>query len=436
MKSAVTTAALWRLFLPLAMSWVFMALEQPSLTRILNGMPDFELTKAALYLLMGLSLFFESPVIDLLSTATALGRNAKNIAAVRKFALLMMGLTFATHGLFAFTPLYGWLTITVLQQKPDVAAVAHAPFMVMSVWAAFVGWRRAHQGFMIRAGMTRAIGLGTVARLATLIATTIFCAKAMVPPVISVAIGLVLSVVVEAAYVHIISRSAVHQLSESANGTPEKSQREIAAFHFPQTATTLVVMLTAPAISLAIASGADPIKNQSAWSMAFALQWLFRAAIYALPELVIANGDDAADRPVLARFCFLVGGVLSLIMLAVSLTPLGELVFRGALGASSAEAARALPALLLCAALPLIGSGMSLYRGFLTMSGVTIARLWAILAGFSFMVVGLFVGNQMALPGILVASIGLICGQIAEGLVLWSAWRGVERRERRVSTPA
>ena len=51
----LNTPLLARLFTPLALSWVFMALEQPALNRILNSLPDFELAKAALYLVMALA---------------------------------------------------------------------------------------------------------------------------------------------------------------------------------------------------------------------------------------------------------------------------------------------------------------------------------------------------------------------------------------------
>jgi progressive ankylosis protein len=433
-KHDLNLAHLWRLFVPLALSWLFMALEQPALTRILNGMPDFELTKAALYLLMGLCLFFESPVIDLLATATALGRNGANVAAVRRFSLLMMATTVVTHGVVAFTPLYHWLTVEVLDQSPEVAAVAHTPFMIMTVWASFVGWRRAHQGFMIRAGMTRAIGLGTVLRLVALVGVTLAAATTL-EPLVAVALGLVASVVAEAAYIHIVSRTAVAEISLLDSELPTKSTAEIAWFHLPQTATTLVVMLTAPAISRAISAGPDPVANQSAWSMAFALQWLFRSAIYALPELVIANGDERQGRPVLVRFCLIVGLSLSAAMIAVATTPLGALVFQGALAATLAETDRATPALLLCALLPLIGAVASLYRGLLTMSGVTVARLWAIFAGFSAMVLALYLGTKAAWPGVVTASVGLVAGQVAELAVLSISWNRVDRRERLAAAP-
>lgn len=424
----LNTPLLARLFTPLALSWVFMALEQPALNRILNGLPDFELAKAALYLVMALALFFESPVIDLLSTSTALSRNSANVVRLRHFCLLTMGVTIVLNGLVGFTPLFDIIATQWLSQPAAVVEASRTPFQIMLFWAAFIGWRRCHHGFMIRSGLTRAIGVGTVLRIVVLIAVGAGCAYGLgLPGLHAVAWALLISVIAETAFTHLAARPAVSQLMRQEPTGPALSFGEIARFHAPQTATTLVIMLSAPAISMALGRSADPVANQSAWTLAFNLIWLMRAATYALPELVIAHGDRAEDAPVLWRFCLTVGLSLSLGLAILSVPPIGHAVFQGILKSSPEESARALPVILMATLLPLLNGVMSFYRGMLTRVGRTMSRLYAIFAGVTSMLVFLITSIWLQWPGLVGASVAILAGQIVEAAVLAWAWHRAER---------
>ncbi len=434
----LNTPLLARLFTPLALSWVFMALEQPALNRILNSLPDFELAKAALYLVMALALFFESPVIDLLSTSTALSRNSANVVRLRQFCLLTMGVTIVLNGLVGFTPLFDIIATQWLSQPAAVVEASRTPFQIMLFWAAFIGWRRCHHGFMIRSGLTRAIGVGTVLRIVVLIAVGAGGAYGLgLPGLHAVAWALLISVIAETAFTHWAARPAVAQLMRQEPTGPALSFGEIARFHAPQTATTLVIMLSAPAISMALGRSADPVANQSAWTLAFNLIWLMSAATYALPELVIAHGDRAEDAPVLWRFCLTVGLSLSLGLAILSVPPIGHAVFQGILGSSPEESARALPVILMATLLPVLNGVMSFYRGMLTRVGRTMSRLYAIFAGVTSMMVFLITGIWLQWPGLVGASVAILAGRIFEGAVLAWAWRRAERGPSRpaVSTP-
>jgi hypothetical protein len=427
-----------RLFTPLALSWVFMALEQPALNRILNSLPDFELAKAALYLVMALALFFESPVIDLLSTSTALSRNSANVVRLRQFCLLTMGVTIVLNGLVGFTPLFDIIATQWLSQPAAVVEASRTPFQIMLFWAAFIGWRRCHHGFMIRSGLTRAIGVGTVLRIVVLIAVGAGGAYGLgLPGLHAVAWALLISVIAETAFTHWAARPAVAQLMRQEPTGPALSFGEIARFHAPQTATTLVIMLSAPAISMALGRSADPVANQSAWTLAFNLIWLMSAATYALPELVIAHGDRAEDAPVLWRFCLTVGLSLSLGLAILSVPPIGHAVFQGILKSSPEESARALPVILMATLLPVLNGVMSFYRGMLTRVGRTMSRLYAIFAGVTSMLVFLVTSIWLQWPGLVGASVAILAGRIFEGAVLAWAWRRAERGPSRpaVSTP-
>ena len=428
--STLNSLTLARMFLPMAISWAFMACEQPALNRILNGFPEPELAKAALFLLMALALFIESPVIDLLGTSTALGRSRASLAAIFKFTGVCMITVTVVHGAVAFTPLYDLIAFRLLNQDPAVAEAARTPFQIMSVWSAFVGWRRCRQGLMIRAGNTKPIGTGTFLRIIILVAVAAgFPSLFGMPSLHAVAWALVASVIAEAVYAHIVSQPAVATLRARESEPGETNTLlGVFKFHLPLTVTTVVVMSSSPLLAFALARAKDPVLTQSAWAVASALIWFFRSPSYALPELVIARGDEPNSDAPIQRFCIQVGLLLSGVMLLIAVTPLNGLVFTGFMSSPPLEANLAQQAFLICAYLPLLNCLMSLERGRLTRQRATLARLYGIATGMVALLSGLFIGISAGWSGIYVACFAISVGQIAEYICLLLLRRALDRR--------
>ena len=70
--SELTTRYALKFFWPLALSWLFMSVEGPTCVGFLSRTANPVALTAAFNLLMSLALFMESPIIDLLTTATTL----------------------------------------------------------------------------------------------------------------------------------------------------------------------------------------------------------------------------------------------------------------------------------------------------------------------------------------------------------------------------
>ncbi|MFN7172927.1 MAG: hypothetical protein ACK4P3_09125, partial [Fimbriimonadaceae bacterium] len=93
-------------YYPLALSWLLMAVEAPLSVRIIAGAADFEVNVAAFGLIMGLSIWIESPVIDLLATSTTLAKCRQAFLQLRKFTLIMMAVVTIGHAAVALSPAY------------------------------------------------------------------------------------------------------------------------------------------------------------------------------------------------------------------------------------------------------------------------------------------------------------------------------------------
>ena len=105
--SPLTQSVIIRTWLPLAASWLLMGAELPLLSAVVARLDNPDIHLAAYSgIVFPLALVIESPIIMLLTAATALGRDLNSYHKLWRLTnLLGLALT-ALHMLLAFTPLY------------------------------------------------------------------------------------------------------------------------------------------------------------------------------------------------------------------------------------------------------------------------------------------------------------------------------------------
>lgn len=423
----VTQRGILRVFLPLALSWLFMAIESPISIAIIGRMPDSKVNTAAFLILMAVSLWIESPVIDLLSTSTTLAKNGANYQAVRRFTLWLMVWVSIAHAAVAFTPLFDWVMLRLLGLPAPVAEACRAPLQIMTPWSALIGWRRHIQGLLIRSGQTRPISVGTGIRVAT-IATTGFTlyATTELRGVIVAAIALILSVAAEAAFIQWVGREAVSSIERTTTDDPRLGWRDLAGFHFPLTAATMFGMTTTPIISAALAKTPQPVLAMASWQVAISLLWLMRTVTFALPEVVISLYRDEPSRRELRQFCLRVGAVCLGTMAVIVAMGLDSLFFRHVLRADPETVAAAHLAMACGIALPLVNAATSYVRGMLTAHRLTMARLWSIGGAIASLALSLAIGVMLQVPGPVVPALALTVAQLVELGILALFWKRSE----------
>ncbi|RMG22129.1 MAG: hypothetical protein D6724_11035, partial [Armatimonadetes bacterium] len=201
-------------YLPVAASWLLMALEGPIIYSFVNRLPETtDVTRAALSVVIGLSIWIEAPVIGLLSTSTTLARNRQHYWQLRRFTLhLCAAVTFVAAAV-ALTPLYDLIVRVWMNQPKDVADGARIGMILMIPWSAAIGWRRYTQGILIRHGATRAVGVGTAVRLvAAGVAAFLVFQFTSLNGIWLGGCAWVAAVVSEAFYAHWVARPVIAQL--------------------------------------------------------------------------------------------------------------------------------------------------------------------------------------------------------------------------------
>lgn len=424
---------MFRLYWPLALSWLFMSIETPTAIWVISRMADAKLNTAG-YLIMGsLSIWIESPVIDLLATSTTLAKCRSSYLVIRRFAIWMIAWVTFAHVVASCTPVYDFLMRTVIGLSAEMAEKIRVPFILMIPWSGFIGWRRYLQGLMIRAGRTRAISAGTFVRFGTMfgVGVGLYALRGLhgLGGLEVAAIALVASVAAESLFISFASRSSVAGLSHLPAGASEHlTLRRVAKFHMPLTFATMVMMLSTPAVGAALARTPDSVRSLAAWQVGITLLGLFRSITFALNEVVIALNRDEPARRTLLRFCFATGAAVSGATLLLHATRADYWVFHSFLRARPDVAELARIALFAAFLTPTINAMMVYYRGLLTSIHETVARMRAILVGVGVLAGSLALGVRLQWPGVLVAAFALTAGMLAELGVLYASWRRAAAR--------
>lgn len=412
-----------------------MSLETPIAMAIVSRSSSPEVGAAGFLILMAVAIWVESPVIDLLSTSTALARSRADFLRVRTYTLATMAMVTLAHFAVAFTPIYGFLTRVALSLPEPVAHAVHDPLRIMLPWSALIGWRRFLQGLLIRNGTTRPIVAGTSLRLATIagIGSALFFGL-RIPALEAVAVALIASVAAECLFVNWVVRPLVSEKYSSGVQAATVDLAQIARFHVPLTLTTMVSLTTTPLLGAALARMPDSVRSLAAWQVALTLVGLFRIVPFAMPETVIALYEERRGKPALGRFAWLLAATLTGSLLVLWATGVDRWFFARILSVPTHLVEDASAGVIACVALPAVSVALGFYRGVLAAELSSASRLAAMVAGVSLLAILLFFwGPQSALPGVMVASVSFTSSQGLEALLLYLAATRALKKPRTAS---
>jgi hypothetical protein len=426
-QTALSQRRILLTWLPLAASWLLMALESPYISAALARLTEAERMIAAFGLAMSLSITIESPVISLLATSTALARNRQNYLMLRKFTWHLMIGTTVVQFLLAWTPLFdivvkGWMGVPASLLDP-----VRLGLQLMLPWSAAIAWRRFRQGIMIRHGNAGQVGRGTVMRLvASAGSATILAFVFHAPGIVVGTLALSLGVLAEAVYAHFASAPIVkerfgHELDSTKHA--ELSYRELVNFHWPLAASNLLFLFTQPMIAAALARTSNPELNLAAWPVLNGLLFITRAPEMALPEVTIALHEERQSQTALRRFSFVVGATLMIFLALVAFTPLSNFYFHTLIGVTTDLSSIARQGAGLALVMPLAMAFVTTSRGLLTARRITRPQAVAMALELITLGVVLVLGVRFNLPGLPIAALGMTAALVVEGIYLWLVLR-------------
>jgi hypothetical protein len=426
---------LW-FWLPLFASWLLMTLEGPAISAAINRLPDEVLMLAAYGIVVSLSVTIESPIINMLATATALTRDRRSYLLIRRFTIHWMILLTAITLLFGFTGMFDLVVIQLMGIESQTAEWVRTGMRIMTLWSAAIAWRRFLQGVLIRYRRTRLIAWGTLVRLIASGGSAVVLALwSAWPGIVVGTAALMIGVIAEAIYATIAVRPLLrNQLgpeSPPADGDP-LSYRELFWFHLPLAGTSLLTLLVQPMVAAVLARLDQPVATQAAWSLITGVLLIGRAAAFALPEAVIALTHGPHTYRPLRTFTLRLTVVTTIVSALILYTPLIQLYLFQLQDADRLVGELTRVGLFFFLPLFALTILIAWLRGLLINTRQT--KVVNIGMGVNLLATGalLYVGLQMQLPGLFTSALALNVAALLELVALWwGAQRSIRAIENR-----
>ncbi len=409
---------------PLAGSWLLMSAELPALSAVVARLPDAEVHLAAWGgIVFPIALLVEAPIIMMLAASTALSRDLASYRYLGRFANRVGLALSALHALVAFTPLYDLVVVGVLGPPAAIVEPGRLGLRIMTPWTWAIADRRFQQGALIRFGRSRAVGLGSVLRVAVTTSALLLGWLLRLPGVAVAAGALAIGVTAEMTYARLAVRPLVRgPIAEAPPVDPPLRLGRLLSFYVPLALTPLFTLLGQPIGSGAIARMPEALASLAVWPVVNGLVFLLRSPGIALNEVVVSHAERPGASAALARFSRRLSLTVTLVLVAVAATPLAELWFGGVCGLAPhlVELAReSLPFALL---LPATSVWQSYYQGRLVNEGRTRAVTEAVALYLVVSSLALGVGVAWGrIPGIVTALVSFSLGALAQ--TVWARRR-------------
>lgn len=412
-------------WLPLAATWVMMAMEGPFLAALIARLADPKFNLAAHGVAFALAILIEAPVIMLMSAATALVVDGHSYRKLRTFTFGLSALATGLLLLVLFPPVYRWLAITVMRLPSEVTELMYGALWFFLPWPSAIGYRRFLQGVLIRSGRTRLVAYGTVIRVIVMsITATVLYVAFSIPGAWVAAAALGAGVTAEAAAGRWMAaatiRELLHHPDKNVPGRAPLGYGRIAHFYYPLALTSVIGLAAHPMLTFFMGRSLAPIESLAVFPVVHALSFMFRALGLSFQEAAIALlGDDHEHAAELGRFGLWLGLASSAGLGAVAFTPLAGIWFETISGLTPELAAFAVIPTMILVPLPALSVLLSFQRAVLVKGlrthPITVATVIEVLGiALLFVVFGWGVG----LVGATAAFLAFLGGRVAGNVYL------------------
>jgi len=317
-----------------------MALEGPVITALVARLAEPTENLAAFGVTWSIALIIEAPVIMLLTAATVLAEDAAAARLLRRFMWLLGAVSTAGMVLMVIPPVFDFVALGLLALPPEVAERVRPAIACMLLWPGAIGYRRFHQGLMIRHGATGSVALGTVVRLISMGAAclALYTTRAL-DGAAAGGLALTTGVFFEALATRFMARRV---LREHYGGAPQVTSESLTwsrllSFYLPLTITVLIAFSIQPLNTFFVSRGPQALESLAVLPVTGALSFLVFSVSFSLQETVIVLGGRSREHlAALRRFAVILGGGQLAVMSIISGTVMAELWFAHVAGLPAA----------------------------------------------------------------------------------------------------
>ena len=427
-------------WLPLAGTWLMMAVEGPYLAAIIARLPNPTINLAAFGVAFAVAIIIEAPVIMLMGASTKLVEDRQSYLALRRFAYGLSAAITLVQLVVLIPPVFGRLAGDLLALPPDVARLTYGGLVLFLPWPAAIGYRRFQQGLLIRHHLTRRVAYGTALRLVTMSVTAFVAFRvSRLDGAYVGALALSAGVTVEAVASRLMTRGVVPVLLARERAPARLDSLRLPAvisFYVPLALTSLLAMGVQPLVTFFMGQSRFALESLAVLPVIHGLTFVFRAIGLSYLEVVIALAGDRREHfRSIRNFAVMLALAVAGGLMTITYTPLAFAWFHNVSGLTLELSTFALLPLRILAVFPALSVALAVERALLVHAHRTTPITWATLLEVFTVAAALTVGiHVLGLVGAVAAAVAILTGRIVGNLWLVAPCLDVLRHGRPLET--
>ncbi|NSW93592.1 MAG: hypothetical protein HPY62_02660 [Bacteroidales bacterium] len=329
MTEKLTYRRIFLFWVPLALTWLMMALEQPILIAFIARLDEAKFNLAAFGIAGSFAMIIEAPIIMLMSASTALVSGRRSYKKLKKFTdILNAGIT-GIQLIILIPPVFRFIVTGLMGVPEDVTRIAHVALLIFLPWAASIGYRRFYQGILIRNNLTRRVTYGTIVRLSVIVIMGLILYTAGVKGAYVGAGAMSLAVLCEAIATRImVSNTLKTILLREDNENGNLRLRSIAKFYYPLALTSILSLGVHPFVTFFLGRSRMALESLAVLPVVNSLVFIFRSMGLSYQEVNIALiGEKKQNYRMLRNFAVYLGVIVTILISVLAFTPLADLWF-------------------------------------------------------------------------------------------------------------
>lgn len=421
----LTHKKIFYFWLPLAATWLMMAVEGPFLASLIARSTEPKFNLAAYGIAFSFALIIEAPIIMMMSAAIALVKNKQSFLKLKIFTYAV-NVLITLIMLIAIIPIiFYFITETLIGLPEEISRLTHIATIILLPWPGAIGFRRFYQGILINNNLTRRVAYGTVVRLiAMLVCGSVLYISGIAEGVVIGAASLSFAVIMEAIAVRLMVSSTLKKInSEELSPLQNLEYKQIIKFYYPLALTSLIGLGVQPLLTFFIGQSRMAIESFAVLPVVTSFIFVFRSLGLSYQEVIIALlGEKNEGLKPLLHFAFLLALFLVGGLSLFAFTPLADFWFITVSGLSASLADFARVPLMIMFFFPALTVLISLQRGLLVASRntkpITTATITEVLIIVIMMII---LVNELDVIGVVAAMFALVAGRVAANVYLISS---------------
>ncbi|WP_192896546.1 multi antimicrobial extrusion protein MatE [Cohnella sp. AR92] len=326
----VNLKRLFFFFIPLGLSALLINLSHAIINGTLARADNPELIIAGYATAMSLLTVTERPAVLFRETCSALARDRRSFAAIRKVAFIVFGASLVFGALIAYSPAGTWVFGGAYGADEGTTKASIDVYSVLMFLSVFSGIRCLYQGIIIYRMRTKWLTIGMVFRLGGMFALSQYILHIGVTSSRQGAVIFVFGMVIEAAVSWLEGRKLARELPEAEPGCEIRRPKQVLNFYNPLLFSSFIIVWVPPVLNALLGHTEQGALSISSFSLASSFMGMILGFFTYFHQIALQFHRTHPE--LVGRFVLIMAGIPGLIVAACAFTPVGEWVFSSVYG--------------------------------------------------------------------------------------------------------